>query len=249
MNGEFFEYDESDLESVFEDLEYDEARRRRRGRGSSRRGGRGSRGRRGRVSTAGRAWQPQRPATPSTIPAATSAAALRREAEAGRARDKQLAREISVAKEELGDTESQLRKVNSDLARLRQISMISLLLPRPLDTTSKKLTIAQPDGRPLELQETTDQNVPGVTVTTGITSKMDILPMVLFMMMGRGIGTPGRAASGASGMGNDMMMPLMLVLLMQQQQQQQQQATGTTTTGGLDPMMLVLVMMAGGGLS
>jgi hypothetical protein len=204
------------------------------------------------VPTSGRAWERQRPAPKSASPAA---AALQREADAGRARDKQLARELNVTKEEIGDTESQLRKVNADLKSLRNLSLFSLLLPpRQQDIPiTKRLTIVQPSQGDPVLQETTDPNV-GIPVTTGIATKTDnLMPLLIFMMMGRGIGTSGRG--GASGMGNDMMMPLMIVLLMQQQQQQQAASTAaggtaTTTTGGVDnTTMLLLVMMMSGGFS
>src|SRR5262245_50700677 len=122
-------YDESDLESDFEDLDAEASRRRRRDRG--RWGGR----RRPGFRPGGPAWQRPRPQ------AGSAAAALRREAEAGRARDRQLATAVNTTREDVGDVESQLRKANSDIARLRQISLVSLLLPRSLDVQQKRLTL------------------------------------------------------------------------------------------------------------
>ncbi|NDJ16438.1 hypothetical protein [Myxacorys almedinensis] len=226
------EYDESDFESDFEDLEFDESRRRRRRRRPRRQG----------VRTSGAAWRRQ-PA-PSQGGGRT-AAQLKREAEAARARDKQLAREVSTAKEDLGDVDTRLKKVNADLASLRQISLISMLLPRSLDIQRQNLTLTSQGESSPRLEPTTAPVGPGVVSTvSGVSSKLDILPLVLFMSMGRNIGKPGRAGGG---MGDNM--PIVLLLLMQQQQQQ----TGTpgqSSSGGLDPTMLILVMMmmSNGGL-
>jgi hypothetical protein len=237
------EYDESDFESDFEDLEFDEARRRRRRRRP--------RGRR--VGTSGPAWR--RPRPPSQ--GGRTADQLKREAEAGRSRDKQLAREVNSTKEDVSDVASQLKKVNADLSSLRQISLISMILPRSVDIQRQNLTVEPASistgGSPTTGYElkTTDKPVgPGVVSTvSGVTSKLDILPIVLFMMMGRGIGKPGKASSG---MGDNSMMLVVLLLLMQQQQQQQQQqqsgTSGQTSTGGLDTTMLLLVLLASGGL-
>jgi len=233
MSDEFVEYDESDLESDFEDLEYDEARRRRRRRGRGRGG----------VSTNTSAWR--RPTAPPT----NAAAAQRRELEAARARDKQLAREVNTTKQDVGDVETQLRKVNSDLARLRQISMISLIMPRSQDISTQRLRIAQDEGGP-RLETTTDTNN-SVPVVTGVSSKLDILPLILFMTMARGVGTPARPGSpmGGLGGGDNSMMMLMVVLLMQQQQQQAAAAGGTATTSSTTDMLPLILIMSMGGLS
>ncbi|MBF2072256.1 MAG: hypothetical protein IGS50_00615 [Synechococcales cyanobacterium C42_A2020_086] len=235
------EYDESDFESDFEDLEFDEARRRRR-----------RRPRRRRLQTSGPAWRPQR--LPSRD--GRTAEQLKREAEAGRARDKQLAREVNSAKEEISDVASQLEKINTDVSKLHQLSLIATILPRSIDVQRQNLTIgpatSSTGGSPTtgyELQTTNKPVGPGVVSTvSGVSSKLDILPVVLFMMMGRGIGKPGRTSAG---MGDNSMLPVILLLLIQQQQQQQQQQSGTsgqTSTGGLDTTTLLLVLLAAGGL-
>jgi hypothetical protein len=219
-------WDESDFESDLEDLEFDEARRRRR---------RGTRRRPPAIRPTGRAWQPPRPPT-----GASAAATLRREAAAGRARDTQLARAVNTTREDVGDIESQVRKANSDLARLRQISMISLILPRSLDVQRQRLTIvADNEGNPV-IGTTDNANAPGVNVVTGASSRLDILPVLLFMMMGRGIGTPGRAGS-STGLGSDNMLPIVLIALLPQLQQQS--SGGSSTTGGLDTTTLALILM------
>lgn len=230
------EYDESDFESDFEDLEFDEARRRRNRRRPKRRG----------VRTNSPAWRRQ--------PAPTSqgnrtAAQLKREAEAGRARDKQLAQEVNTTKEEIGDVESQLKKMNADLASLRQISLISMIVPKQLDIQRQNLTVTAPgDGTP-QLTTTNNPVGPGVVSTvSGVTSRLDILPFLLFTMMGRSIGKPG--AKSANGlMGDNSGLLIVLLLMMQQQQQQQQSGNpGQISSGGLDTTTLLLIMMASGGL-
>jgi len=225
---EYDEYDESDFESDFEDLEFDEARRRRRRRR------RPSRSRR--VGTSGSAWRPQRP--PSR--GGRTADQLKREAEAGRVRDKQLAREVNSTKEDVSDVAGQLRKVNADLAALRQISLISMILPRSLET--QNLTISSPqEGQAQVLQPT---NLPvgvGVVSTASGKTKLDILTLALFMSMGRNIGKPGKASGGMGD--NSMMLPLVLLLT----QQQSSGTSGSTSSGGLDPTMLVLIMMMSNG--
>lgn len=226
------EYDESDFESDFEDLQYGEARRRPRRRRSPRG-----------VRTNGNAWRSQ-PA-PSSNGQSATAVQLKREAEAGRARDKQLAREVNSTKEEIGDVESQLKKVNSDLASLRQLSLISTILPRSLDIQRQRLTITTGDNPPT-LTTTTDPNAPGANVVSGVSSKMDILPIVLFMSMGKNIGKSGRGSTG--GMGDNSMLLVVLLLMMQQQQQQQSTNPGQPASGGLDTTALLLVMLASGGL-
>jgi hypothetical protein len=227
------EYDESDFESDFEDLGLSEARRSRRNRRRP--------GRRG-VGMSGPAWQ--RPRPPSK--GGRTADQLKREAEAGRARDKQLAREVNNTKEDIGDVESQLKKVNADLASLRQISLISLILPRTLDIQRQNLTLTSTPSSTSgqeQLATTTNPVGPGIVSTvSGVSSKTDILPIVLFMMMGRNIGKPGKASGG---MGDNSMMLIVLLLLMQQQSGTT--GTGQTLTGGLDPTMLLLVLMLGGG--
>ncbi|NJL22474.1 MAG: hypothetical protein HC895_19340 [Leptolyngbyaceae cyanobacterium SM1_3_5] len=232
------EYDESDFESDFEDLQFGEARRRR------------PRGRRGRrspsgVRTSGNAWQRQ-PAPSQNGRSSPTATQLKREAEAGRARDKQLAREVNTTKEEIGDVEGQLKKVNADLASLRQLALISTILPRSLDIQRQRVTITQGgEGGTPTLTPTNDQNAPGVNVVSGVNSRMDILPIVLFMSMGKNIGKPGRGGMG--GMGDNSMMLVVLLLLMQQQQQQTGNP-GQTPSGGLDTSSLLLVLLASGGL-
>jgi hypothetical protein len=210
-------FDDGDVETAFEALEYDEARRRRRRRRRPRRV----------------ALQP----------------APRREADANRQRDRQLARAINETNEEISDVEARLRKVNSDLSRLRMISLISLILPRTLDLGRTRLTVVE-DGSPPRprLATTTDPNTPNsFEVVTNVTQRTDILPLILFMTMARGIGSP---SASAAGMGNDMSLPLLLVLLTTQQQQQQQAGqTGIATTGGLDTTALLVLLMATGGLS
>lgn len=232
------ENDESDVESDFEDLGLSEARRRRRRRPMDRR-----------INTMGPAWQRQRPPVRDRGPNQ-----LMREAEAGRARDRQLAREVNSTKEDVGDVASRLRKVNADLSSLRQISLISMLLPRSLDIQRQNLTVVNQDGRPPALTTTTATGQGTVSTVSGVTSKLDILPLVLFMSMGKGIGKPVRSSGG--NMGDNSMMLIVLLLLMQQQQQasgmqQQQQASGTpgqAPLGGLDSTMLLLVLIASGGL-
>lgn len=234
------ENDESDVESDFEDLGLSEARRRRRRRPMDRR-----------INTMGPGWQRQRP--PVRGPGRT-ADQLKREAEAGRARDKQLAQEVNSTKEDVGDIASRLRKVNADLSSLRQISLLSMLLPRSLDIQRQNLTVVNQDGRPPALTTTTATGQGTVSTVSGVTSKLDILPLVLFMSIGKGIGKPGRSSGG--NMGDNSMMLIVLLLLMQQQQQasgmqQQQQASGTpgqAPLGGLDSTMLLLVLIASGGL-
>jgi hypothetical protein len=231
---EYDEYDESDFESDFDDLEFDESRRRRR-----------RRPRRRRVGTSGPAWRRQRP--PSR--GGRTADQLKREADAGRTRDKQLAREVNSTKEDVSDVAGQLKKVNADLSSLRQISLISMLLPRSLDIQRQNLTVSANDQQTGQLTTTTNPVGPGVVSTvSGVTSKLDILPLVLFMSMGKGIGKPGKSSGGF--MGDNSMMLVVLLLLMQQQQQQQQSSgtSGSTSTGGLDTTMLLLVLMASGGL-
>ncbi len=240
------EYDESDFESDFEDLEFDEARRRRRNR---------RRPSRRRVPTTGPAWRRQPPPTPGG--GSRTAEQLKREAEAGRARDKQLAREVNSTKEDVSDVAAQLKKVNADLVALRQISMISMLLPRSLDIKQEKVAFVDK----VEVQKapfppgSTEPNalsyVTNITPTTkeanvvsGVSSKLDILPVILFMMMGKGIGKPGKV-SGGGLMGDNSMMLVVLLLLMQQQQAG---TSGQPAAGGLDTTTLLLIMMAAGGL-
>ena len=200
-------YDESDLEAAFEDLGYDEARRRRRR-------GRGRRGRRGRGGA------------PVRLPGPPP----QRDADINRARDRQLAKAISTTNEDVSDVESRLNKVNSDVGRLKQLAMITLLLPRPFDIRKDSITDAGSVPRQVE-------------VVTNVAAKTDIIPLILFMTMAKGIGTPGRAGTAPAG---DNMFPLLAIVLLQQQQTQ---AGGQTTTGGLDPTMLLVLMMAMGGLS
>ncbi len=206
-------YDESDLESAFETLEYDEARRRRRRR-------------------------QRRPRRVALQPPA------RREADANRQRDRQLARAINATNEEVSDVETRLRKANSDISRLRTISLLSLVLPRTLDIRRERLHVVE-TGSPVDaqLKTTTDPNTPNsVEVVTNVAQRTDILPLILFMTMTRGIGT---TSPSAGGMG-DMTLPLLLILTQQPQQQGGQ--TGGTT-GGLDTTTLLVLMMATGGLS
>lgn len=232
------EYDESDFESDFEDLQFGEARRRPRNRRRRSRPG---------VRTSGSAWQRQ-PAPSQNGRSSATATQLKREAEAGRVRDKQLAREVTTTKEEISDVEGQLKKVNSDLASLRQLSLILNILPRQMDIQRQRVTITPGgDGAPPTLTTTTDQNAPGVNVVSGVSARMDILPIVLFMSMGKNIGKPGRGST-SGGMGDNSMMLVVLLLLMQQQQQQQSGNPGQTSPGGLDTTSLLLVLLASGGL-
>lgn len=234
------DYDEGDFGSDFEELEFDEARRRRR-----RRRPRGRRSRRRGVRTSGPAWRRPRPSSQGS----RTADQLKREAEAGRARDKQLVREVNTTKEDIGDVESRLRKVNADLVALRQISLISLILPRSLDIKTQNLTLApttgSTNGSPttnVSLATTTAPAGPGVVSTvSGVSSKLDLIPIVLFMSMARNIGKPGKASGGMGD--NSMMLPLVLLLT----QQQQPGTSGQTSSGGLDPTMLLLVLMLSGG--
>ena len=224
-----YEYDEavaeSDFDSAFEDLEYDEARRRRRRRG------------RGRRDRGGR--RPSRVIVPPPP---------RRELDASRQRDRQLARAINTTNEEVSDVETRLAKVNSDVSRLRQLALISLILPQAVNVTRQRLTLGgSPPGTVIET--TTDPNRPGVDVATAVAPRTDILPLIIFMMMSRGIGTPAR---GGSAMGGDSTMMLLLVLVLMQQQPQGQaggQALGQTAAGGLDTSTLLLLLVAMGGLS
>jgi hypothetical protein len=184
-------YDESDWETAFEDLGSDEARRRRR-----RRGGRQPRVR---LSTPGSASR-----------AATTPAAVRREIEAGRRRDQQIARAVNETDSDLNTLEGRLTKANRDLGRLRTLALVSLLLPRPLGT--QRLTIGQA-GSPAEprLEFTTDTNRPGVDVVTGAgAGGPDITSLLLFLTLGRDIGSTGRPGANST---NDMLPILLLVLL------------------------------------
>lgn len=216
-------YDESDIEAAFEDLEYDEARRRRRRRRRPRRRG-------GRVPV------------PAVAPRPGPSANLQR--------DRQLAKAVNVVGEDVFDMEARLAKVNGDLARLKQVSLVSLLLPRGQNLTLKRLSVA--DGGGLTAVDPPANTAPAagqVDVVTNVGSKLDIIPLVLFMSMTRGIGQPGRGPAAA---GADNMMPLLMIVLLQQQQQQQQQAGGQAAqqaAGGLDSTALLVLMMAMGGMS
>ena len=182
-------YDESDWEAAFEDLGSDEARRRRRRRG----------GRRPRVllSTGG---SPSRPATTPT--------AVRREIEAGRRRDQQIARAVNETDSDLNTLEGRLTKANRDIGRLRTLALVSLLVPRPLTTQRLTLDVSSPaDPR---LVTTTDTSRPGVDVVTGAGTGLDVTSLLLFLTLGRDIGSTGRPGASSS---NDMLPLLLLVLL------------------------------------
>jgi hypothetical protein len=182
-------YDESDWEAAFEDLGSDEARRRRRRRG----------GRRPRVrfSTAGSASRP-----------ATTPTAVRREIEAGRRRDQQIARAVNETDSDLNTLEGRLTKANRDIGRLRTLALVSLLVPRPLTTQRLTLDVSSPaDPR---LVTTTDTSRPGVDVVTGAGTGLDVTSLLLFLTLGRDIGSTGRPGASSS---NDMLPLLLLVLL------------------------------------
>jgi hypothetical protein len=182
-------YDESDWEAAFEDLGSDEARRRRR-----RRGGRRPRVR---LSTAGSASRP-----------ATTPTAVRREIEAGRRRDQQIARAVNETDSDLNTLEGRLTKANRDIGRLRTLALVSLLVPRPLTTQRLTLDVSSPaDPR---LVTTTDTSRPGVDVVTGAGTGLDVTSLLLFLTLGRDIGSTGRPGASSS---NDMLPLLLLVLL------------------------------------
>jgi hypothetical protein len=214
-------WDESDLESAFEDLEYDEARRRRRRKRRPRR--------RDRVAVP----PPPRPA-----------------GGAGIERDRQLAKAVNVVNDDVGDVSSRVAKANADLVKLKNVLFIQAILPRPQTVSLTRLRVEHKDGaQPTLVAVPNPTGSPGageVDVATGVGSKLDMISLLLPMMMTKGIGVPpGRNGAAA---GNDMMMMLPLILIMQQQQTQTPgQPAGQT--GGLDTTMLLLVMMMSGMMS
>lgn len=211
-------YDESDLESAFNDLEYDESRRRRRRRGRRDRNLR---------------FPGRQPAPPAT------SGAVRREIDAGRRRDQQIARAVNDTSKDVSDIEARLNKANRDIGRLRTLSLITLLLPRNLST--QRLSVSEGGSPPVpSLSLGTDTSRPGVDVVTGAAQGPDILPLLLFLTMGKDIGvSPGGRGAGSSS--NDML-PILLLAL----------APGLTgqpgQAGGLNTTTLALVLLASGGL-
>jgi hypothetical protein len=211
-------WDESDLESAFEDLEYDEARRRRRRKRRPRR--------RDRVAVP----PPPRPS-----------------GGAGIERDRQLAKAVNVVNEDVNDVGARVSKANADLLKLKNVLFIQALLPRNQTLNLARLRVEYKDGSsPVLVSTPNPTGAPAageVDVVTGVGSKLDLIQLLLPMMMTKGIGVPpGRSAAAA---GSDMSMMLPLILIMQQQQQQTPgQPAGQT--GGLDTTMLLLVMMMSG---
>ena len=241
MNGEYDEAYDDSIESAFEDLEYDESRRRR-GRD---RGGRG-RGRGG-----------------SRVPVPSAPSPYQRpEAAANRMRDRQLARAINGTAEDVSDVESRINRANADIGRLKQLALVSLIMPRTPEVTRQRFQVraAQSGGAPV-LEQTNAPVGPGVVeLTTNVGSRLEMMPIIAFMMMSRGIGTGGRGATAAAASDNMMPMVLMLMVMQQQQQQQQQQQTAAAAAagtgapaapapaGGMDTPMLLMMMMAMGSL-
>jgi hypothetical protein len=209
-------YDESDWEAAFEDLGSDEARRRRR-----RRGGRRPRVR---LSTA----SPSRPATTPT--------AVRREIEAGRRRDQQIARAVNETDSDLNTLEGRLTKANRDIGRLRTLALVTLLLPRPLTTQRLTLDVSSPaDPR---LVTTTDTSRPGVDVVTGAGTGLDITSLLLFLTLGRDIGSTGRPGASST---NDML-PLLLLVLLPGLTGQAGQAGGQAGQANQSTLLLLLLL-------
>lgn len=160
-------WDESDLESAFEDLEYDEARRRRRRR-------RPRRGRRGRV--------------PVPAPAASNA---------NLQRDRQLAKAVNVVNEDVGDVAARQAKATADLRTLKTaLTFGSLLPPRPTITTARLsvndqhqiVSTPNPTGAPAAGQ---------VDVITSVTTSTTLTQALLPLMITRNVGVPaGKAGAG-----------------------------------------------------
>jgi hypothetical protein len=219
-------YDESDLEAAFEDLEYDESRRGRRGRRGGRRGGR-------RVNV------PQQPSRPPTTPGG-----VRREIEAGRRRDQQIARAVNETGEEVSSLESRVNKANRDLGRLKMLSLITLLLPRSLATQRiRAVDAGSPPSPRLEVVPAGTIDPNAIEVVTGGGQGTDILPLILFVMMSRDIGTPpGR--QGAGGAGNDML-PIILLLALGPGLQGGGTQQAGQAGGGLNQNVLLLLLATG----
>ena len=179
--------------------------------------------------------------------------ALAREAERGRERDQALARNLKNVSDDADDALSIARKNRADVARLSQLSMISLLLqPKPVPVT-KGLKIQQPGGG--LAAGAGDQLAfvePGkgdVDVVTGINTPSPILPALVLMMMTRGIGRTG-SGGGAFG-GDNAMFPILILLLAGGGSLGGTTTTTgstTTTSGGLDTTTLLLVLLATGSM-
>ncbi|HEX9938636.1 MAG TPA: hypothetical protein VGB15_15970 [Longimicrobium sp.] len=208
-------WDESDLESAFEDLEFDEARRKRRRR-------RRPRGRRGR-----------RVPVPAARPAGSSA---------NLQRDRQLAKAVNVVNEDVGDVAARQAKASADLRTLKSALMFSSLIPpRPTIATARLsvndqhqiVSTPNPTGAPAAGQ---------VDVITSVTTSTNLTQALLPMMLTRNVGGP--PGKGGGGMGNDMMLPLMLILTQQPQTttagQPAAQPGGMDTT-----MLMLVMMMSG----
>ena len=235
MNGEYDEAYDDSVESAFEDLEYDESRRRR-GR---------DRGGRGRGRGASRVPVPSAP-SPYQRP----------EAAANRMRDRQLARAINGTAEDVSDVESRINRANADIGRLKQLALVSLIMPRTPEVTRQRFQVRAVHGGAPVLEPTNNPVGPGVVeLTTNVGSRLEMMPILAFMMMSRGIGTGGRGTAAAAA--NDNMMPMVLMLMVMQQQQQQQAAAAAAAggapaapapAGGMDTTMLLMLMMAMGSL-
>lgn len=211
--------DESDWESAFEDLEYDEARRRRR---------RDRRGRR---------LPPPAPRPGST---ATNPGAVRREIEEGRRRDQRIIRAVNQTDSEIGSLESRVNKANRDLRSLRMLSLLTLILPRT-DAT-KRITVVESGSPPQpQLVETTNPNEGVVVSAGGAAQETDILPLILFLTIGRDIGQPSR---GPSSSGNDLL-PILLIALLPGLKGQQ---PGAAQAGTSQTTLLLVTLLATGGL-
>jgi hypothetical protein len=217
-------YDESDLEAAFEDLEYDEARRRRRQRGR--------RGRRVTVSS--------RPSRPPTTPGG-----VRREIEAGRRRDQQIARAVNETGEDISTIEGRLGKANRDLGRLKMLSLITLLLPRSVATQRIRVVeVGSPPTPRLEVVPAGQTDPNAIDVVSGASQAVDIVPLLIYIMMSRDIGAPpGRQG----GMGNDIM-PIILLLALGPNLQGGTQQAGQAA-GGLNQSTLLVLLLASGALS
>jgi hypothetical protein len=212
--------DEADWESAFEDLEYDEASRRRR------------RDRRGR-----RIPEP----APRPAPTPTTPGAVRREIEEGRRRDQRIIRAVNETEADLGSVEARLTKANRDLRSLKTLALLSLILPR--NQATERLTVTETGSPPHpELVVTTDPRQ-GVEVAAGGAPAPDILPLILFLTLGRDIGTPGRGQSSSNT--NDLL-PILLITLLPGLQGQ---SGGGTQAGTNQSSLLLVLLLATGGLT
>jgi hypothetical protein len=167
-------YDESDydiIESMLEDLDYDEARRRPR-RSSSRR------------------KQPRRlSARPASSPVTQTQVR-------GVQQDISSAKDAVDDVEQKVDLRT--AKANADLRQMQQLFMISSILPRNVDLETKTLVVDPTAPGGLKDDPTATS---AIKVVTNAKPKLEILPLAMMMMMGQNIGVPGRgSASGRNNM-------------------------------------------------